>query len=80
MSKIDNPTLVEVSSQNGQRAGQFLHNAISDYLRTHDREMSDHDVANVLFYISNDDLERIVGTYADVLTARSNYGFKGDKK
>ena len=65
-----NKELIKLANSHGQRSGQFISNSIADHLRALDRDFTDHDIGNLLFHISNDDLDRIVNTYANVLNAR----------
>ena len=63
------------ANQNGQRLGQFINNAIQDYLVILDREHSDFEVGQTLFFLSDEELERILATYQRVLEARKPVGF-----
>lgn len=69
-----------IASNNGQRYGQFLWNALCNYLEVEQRRADDQDVSNALFYFSNEDIERVLGSYERILEARKPLGFmKGEK-
>ncbi len=66
------------ANQNGQRLGQFINNAIQDYLVILDREHSDFEVGQTLFFLSDEELEKILSTYQRVIEARKPVGFTSE--
>lgn len=65
----------ELAEQNSQRLGQFIFNAVSDHLKSLDKENGEFEVANALFFMSDEQLNTVLTTYGRVLDARKPSGF-----
>ena len=70
---------IESAKKNGLRIGQFINSAVSEYLYEAKRECGDVEVACCLFYLSDEELNKILTRFGNILNAKSSIGFNGAK-
>jgi hypothetical protein len=71
---------IELAQAHNQRVGQFINNAICEYLTANNRVTTDEEVAQCLFYLDDQTLYNAVRHYDRLLTARKPVGFTVTEK